>query len=288
MKSRSASLGVVITGGTAGLGLAMAREFLRAGDRVVVCSRRDSNLALALQTLEREVPGGEAHGMACDVSDPRQAAEFAAFAAGKLCVIDRWINNAGTAGRMRRPLWELDLTDIDETCRTNLSGSMMLCSEALRVMLRQPDGGAGPRYHIFNMGFTAAGLHSSPTSVPHRASKRAVAIMSELFRQELEAAGKRSVGVHELSPGLALTDLLLRDATPEQKRFFNAMAETPETVAAKLVPMIRAATGRGGTLRYQPVLFMLAKLAASLFGYRKERFFDREGEWRSGGGVLKL
>ena len=286
MKRRSTSLGVVITGGTAGLGLAMAREFLRAGDRVVICSRRESNLASALQTLGREVPGGEVHGMACDVSDARQAAEFAAFAASKLGVIDRWINNAGTAGRMRRPLWELDLTDIDETCRTNLSGSMMLCAEALRVMLRQPEGEGEPRYHLFNMGFTAAGLRSSPTSVPHRASKRAVAIMSELLQQELETAGKRSVAVHELSPGLVLTDLLLRDATPAQKRFFNAMAETPETVAAKLVPAIRAITGRGGTLRYQPVIFMLAKLTASMFGYRKERFFDSEGERRSGGGVL--
>jgi NAD(P)-dependent dehydrogenase (short-subunit alcohol dehydrogenase family) len=280
MNTSSDSLGVVITGGTAGLGLAMAREFLRAGDRVVICGRRESNLAVALQTLGMEMPGGEVHGMACDVSDSLQAAGFAAFAASKLGVIDRWINNAGTAGRMRRPLWELDLADIDETCRTNLSGSMMLCAEALRVMLRQPDGEGEPRYHLFNMGFTAAGLRSSPTSVPHRASKRAVAIMSELLRQELKAAGKRSVGVHELSPGLVLTDLLLRDATPAQKRFFNAMAETPETVAAKLVPAIRAISGRGGTLRYLPVFFMLAKLAASLFGYRKDRFFDSDGERR--------
>ena len=280
MKRSSVSLGVVITGGSAGLGLAMAREFLRAGDRVVICSRRESNLAAVLEMLGREVPGVEAQGIACDVSDSRQAAEFAAFAASKLGVIDRWINNAGTAGRMRRPLWELDIADIDETCRTNLSGSMMLSAEALRVMLRQPAGEGEPRYHLFNMGFTAAGLRSSPTSVPHRASKRAVAIMSELLRGELEAAGKRAVGIHELSPGLVLTDLLLRDATPAQKRFFNAMAETPETVAAKLVPAIRTITGRGGTLRYQPVFFMLAKLAASIFGYRKERFFDSEGEPR--------
>lgn len=268
---------MVITGGTAGLGLAMAREFLRAGDRVVICSRRESNLASALQTLEKEVPGGETHGMVCDVSDARQSAEFAAFASARLGVIDRWINNAGTAGHLRRPLWELDLDDIDETCRTNLSGSMMLSAEALRVMLRQPASEGKPVYHLFNMGFTAAGLRSSPTSVPHRASKRAVAIMSELLRQELEASGSGSVGVHELSPGLVLTDLLLRDATPAQKRFFNAMAETPETVAEKMVPAIRNVSGNGGTLRYQPVIFMLAKLAASMFGYRKERFFDSQG-----------
>lgn len=271
---------MVITGGSAGLGLAMAREFLRAGDRVVICSRRESNLKSALQMLGSDVPDRDVHGMVCDVSLPTQAADFAAFAAAKLGIIDRWINNAGTAGRKRRPLWELDLSDIDVTCRTNLSGSMMLCAEALRVMLRQPASADEPLYHLFNMGFSSAGLRSSPTSVPHRASKRAVAIMSELLRQELEAAGNRSVGIHELSPGLVLTDLLLRDATPAQKRFFNAMAETPETVAATLVPAIRAITGRGSTLRYQPVLFMLAQLAASAFGYRKERFFDSEGEPR--------
>ncbi|AAM72376.1 MAG TPA: SDR family NAD(P)-dependent oxidoreductase [Chlorobaculum sp.] len=272
------SLGVVITGGSAGLGLAMAREFLRAGDRVVICSRRESNLKSALQMLGSDVPDRNVYGMVCDVSLPAQAADFAAFAAAKLGIIDRWINNAGTAGRKRRPLWELDLSDIDETCRTNLSGSMMLCAEALRVMLRQPASADEPLYHLFNMGFSSAGLRSSPTSVPHRASKRAVAIMSKLLRQELEAAGIRSVGIHELSPGLVLTDLLLRDATPAQKRFFNAMAETSETVAATLVPAIRAITGRGSTLRYQPVLFMFAKLAASAFGYRKERFFDSEGK----------
>jgi NAD(P)-dependent dehydrogenase (short-subunit alcohol dehydrogenase family) len=255
----------------------MAREFLRAGDRVVICGRRESNLKSALQALCCDVPGGEVYGMACDVSDLQQAAAFAAFAASKLGIIERWINNAGTAGQKRRPLWELDNSDIDETCRTNLSGSMILCSEALRIMLRQPVGKEVPAYHIFNMGFSSAGLRSSPTSVPHRASKRAVAIMSELILDELETAGIRSVGIHELSPGLVLTDLLLRDSTPSQKRFFNAMAETPETVAAAMVPAIRNIRKRGGTMRYQPVILMLARLAASFFGYRRYRFFDPEG-----------
>jgi NAD(P)-dependent dehydrogenase (short-subunit alcohol dehydrogenase family) len=255
----------------------MAREFLRAGDRVVICGRRELNLKSALQLLGSDVPGGEVYGMACDISDLQQAADFAAFAASKLGIIERWINNAGTAGLMRRPLWELDSSDIDETCRTNLSGSMMLCSEALRIMLCQPSGKGDPAYHIFNMGFSTSGLRSSPTSVPHRASKRAVAIMSELILKELETAGIRSVGIHELSPGLVLTDLLLRDSTPAQKRFFNAMAELPETVAAAIVPAIRNIRKRGGTLRYQPVILMLARLAASFFGYRRYRFFGPEG-----------
>lgn len=271
------SLGVVITGATAGLGLAMALEFLRTGDRVVICGRSEARLDAALRQLRSAVPSGSVHGMVCDVSDPEQAAGFTAFAVAKLGLIHRWINNAGTAGRLRRPLSELDCADIDETCRTNLSGSMMLSAEALKAMLRQPEGDRRPLYHLFNMGFSEAGLRSSPTSVAHRASKRAVAIMSELMVEELEASGNSSIGVHELSPGLVLTDLLLRDATAAQKRFFNAMAETPETVAAALVPAIRSIEKRDGAVRYQSVFTMLIKLAASRFGYRRERFFDREG-----------
>ena len=277
-------LGVVITGGTGGLGRAMAREFLRAGDRVVICGRDAARLESASRTLRADIPDGELYAMACDVSDPEQAAAFTAFAASKIGIIDRWINNAGSAGRRRRPLWELDPSEIDETCRTNLSGSMMLCAEALKVMRSQPAGNSGPIYHIFNMGFSLAGVRSSPTSVPHRASKRAVALMSALIRNELKDARIRSIGIHELSPGLVMTGLLLRDASVGQRRFFNAVAETPETVAAGLVPAIRRIRGSGGTLRYMPVIVMLLKILASIFGYRKDRFFDRDGRRRTTSG----
>ena len=53
-------------------------------------------------------------------------------------------------------------------------------------------------------------------------------------------AGMRSIGVHNMSPGMVLTDLLLKDASPIARRFFNALAEEPETVAEALVPQIRA------------------------------------------------
>jgi chlorophyll(ide) b reductase len=274
-------LGVVVTGGSAGLGVAMARMFSLAGDRVVICGRDPNRLQSALAKLRMEAPGGEAHGMACDVSAPGEAAAFVSYAVSKLGVIDRWINNAGTAGRLKRPLWDLSPDDIDETCRTNLCGTMMLCAEVVRAMLRQPIEGTEPAYHIFNMGFSAAGVRSSPTAAPHRASKRAVALMTGFLDAELKKAGVRAIGVHELSPGLVLTDLLLKDAGIRERMLFNAIAETPETVAAALTPRIRAVRGSGGLLRYQPVVLMVAKAIASKFGYRRGRFFDDEGRLRS-------
>ncbi len=274
-------LGVVVTGGTAGLGLALARMFLIAGDRVVICGRDHDRLERALGRLRLDAPGSDVYGMPCDVSAADEAQAFVSYAVSKLGVIDRWINNAGTAGRLKRPLWELAANDVDETCRTNLCGTMMLCAEVSRAMLRQPFEGTKPSYHIFNMGFSALGMRSSPTATSHRASKRAVALTTGLLHAELKKAGVNAIGVHELSPGLVLTDLLLKDAGIRERMLFNAVAETPETVAASLAPKIRAVRGSGRLLRHQPVVLMIAKIIASKLGYRKERFFDSEGRRRS-------
>lgn len=53
------------------------------------------------------------------------------------------------------------------------------------------------------------------------------------------AAGLHSIGVHNLSPGMVLTDLLLMDASPVGRRFIKVLADEPETVAAAVVPQIR-------------------------------------------------
>ena len=65
--------------------------------------------------------------------------------------------------------------------------------------------------------------------------KASVVIIAEVC-----PVGITSIGCHNLSPGMVLTDLLLKDASPVAKRFFNALAEEPETVAAALVPQMRA------------------------------------------------
>jgi chlorophyll(ide) b reductase len=77
---------------------------------------------------------------------------------------------------------------------------------------------------------------------------------------------------------MALTELLLRDASPAARRFFNALAEEPETIAAALVPRLRAAIGSGGAVSYltpgDAVLRVLSRADQIVAG---GRFFDREG-----------
>jgi len=254
------SLGGVITGGSKGLGYALASVFLAAGDRVVICGRNQPRLEEALSSLRSSCAlGGEVHGMVCDVGKPSDAVAFAVFASARLGRIDRWINNAGTSGQFKRPLWELHADDMLETCTTNLSGSIMLCAEAVRLMERQPSS-SKPIYHIFNMGFSSAGSRLSRSAVPHKASKRGVAELTHFLARELKVAGKTSIGIHELSPGLVLTRLLLQDASESAIKLFDIIAERPEKVAAVLVPKIRSITGRNRHMRYQPLALIFFRL----------------------------
>ena len=262
-KNDDNSLGVVITGGSKGLGYALASKFLAAGDRVVICGRNSVRLEEALHALRLAVPEGEIHGIGCDVGDPTAGRLLANFAVAKLGGVDRWINNAGTSGMLKRPLWELEAGDILETCTTNLAASIMMCAEAITVMQRQPPSGK-PCYHIFNMGFSLTGAALSRSAVPHKASKRGVAELTHFLSRELKAAGVKSIGVHELSPGLVLTDLLLRDATEEASRFLKVIAEKPEKVASILVPKIRLVTARNTRLRYEPLAKMVFRILVGI------------------------
>ena len=257
------SLGVVITGGSKGLGYAFASEFLAAGDRVVICGRNSGQLEEALHALRLAVPEGEIYGIGCDVGDPSGARSLVDFAVAKLGRVDRWINNAGTAGILKRPLWELDADDILETCTTNLAGSIMMCAEAVNFMQHQPSS-ERPCYHIFNMGFSLTGVTLSRSAVPHKASKRGVAELTHFLSRELKSAGVKSIGVHELSPGLVLTELLLRDATEKASRFLKVIAEKPEKVASILVPKIRSVTARNTRLRYEPLAKMVFRILVGM------------------------
>lgn len=259
-------LGVVITGGSSGIGHALASEFLAAGDRVVICSRDRARLEKALVFLGRSCPGAQVSGMVCDVSDPSMVAEFARFASDSLGRVDRWINNAGTAGTLKRPLSGLTPEDVHETCSTNLAGTMLLCAEALRIMERQPVT-REPAYHIFNMGFSLAGARLSRSNIPHKVSKRAVALLTEFLSNELKRTGKTSIGVHEISPGLVLTPLLVRDVPQQTLRFLRKVAREPEEVAAVLVPKIRFISGCNRKVSFMPFFpFMISMLSAVLAG----------------------
>ncbi|EEH55041.1 uncharacterized protein MICPUCDRAFT_4755, partial [Micromonas pusilla CCMP1545] len=226
--------GVVITGATKGVGFAIAREFLRRGDRVCICGRAQTRVDAAVAALRHEFPGSCVSGMKCDVTDPRDVDAFGDYAASTVGVIHHWLNNAGM------PLMDLEPSEVVRVCNTNLTGAILCCQKAVRVMRRQPKGSdSAPAYHVYNFGFSRWGASFSKSTCTHKATKRGLSQLTASLSEELKEAGVHAVGIHQLSPGMVLTDLLLDGASPVARRFFNVLAEEPEVVAADLAPKIR-------------------------------------------------
>eukprot|EP00667_Euglena_gracilis_P016747 EG_transcript_17543 len=285
----STSKGVVITGGTKGLGFALARHFLRHGDRVVICGRDADRLARAVASLQAD---GAVHGLCCDVARPEEVERLADFARRALGAVDIFVNNAGRASAARRPLWQLPAEDVAETCNVNVLGSMLCCRAAIQLFLSQletlPEPPRQPRYHLFNFGFSPLGAGLSASTVPHKSTKRGVAELTRFLAAELRTAGLHTaIGVHECSPGLVLTDLLLKPDTPVPlRRFFNTIAEEPMVVAEFLVPRMRDVRSASTEVRFLQFTDAFGKvvggLPAILWG---GRHFDREGR-RVGDGTF--
>ncbi|ASQ91666.1 short-chain dehydrogenase [Prosthecochloris sp. GSB1] len=274
MKQGNKSLGIVVTGGSKGLGYALAREFLEHGDRVVICARDRDGVEQAVASLRADVRSAEVYGIAFDVRTKDDLAHFKSFVFSRLGQVDRWINNAGTAGRRKAPLWEIDPDDMMETTATNLFGSMLLSKTAVEIMSRQPCEEL-PRYHIFNMGFSDFGARFSRSNIPHKASKLGVAALSRFLEKELSENGQKSIGVHELSPGLVKTGLLMRDTREETAAFLDLAADDPKKVAAVLAQKIRAAHGTASRIRYRSVPSMVAHMLARLVWRKASKIKER-------------
>ncbi|XP_051179216.1 chlorophyll(ide) b reductase NOL, chloroplastic [Lolium perenne] len=227
---------VIITGSTKGIGYALARKFLNAGDNVVICSRSAERVESATSDLKKEF--GEQHvwGTVCDVREGKDVKALVDFARDKLGYIDIWINNAGSNAYSFKPLVETSDEALIEVITTNTLGLMLCCREAINMMWSQPRGG-----HIFNIDGAGSDGRPTPRFAAYGATKRSVVHLTKSLQAELQMNEVNNVVVHNLSPGMVTTELLMSGATTKQAKFFiNILAEPPEVVADYLVPNIRA------------------------------------------------
>eukprot|EP00877_Chromochloris_zofingiensis_P005359 jgi/Chrzof1/14824/Cz09g17200.t1_NOL[v5.2] len=278
----TAPYSVVITGSTKGVGYALAEEFLKSGDRVVLCSRNGDQVEAAVSTLAKQYGAKQVKGMACNVSRAEQVRALAEYARRELGSIDFWINNAGTNAYKYGPLLESDDDDLVSIVETNVLGVMLCCKEAIRVMKDQPAGG-----HLFNMDGAGADGSATPRFAAYGATKRSLAQLGKSLEAELKMQKIGNVGIHNLSPGMVTTNLLMSGAnTPTAKFFVNCLAEEPNTVASYLVPRIRKvpeqATTLTGGMNSQYIQYLTKPkaygqiLGRLLTGARKNRFVHED------------
>ncbi|MBV9762570.1 MAG: SDR family oxidoreductase [Acidobacteriaceae bacterium] len=120
----------IVTGGSKGIGLEVARALLGEGVSVVICARDSHQVDRAVNELSGKAGRARIAGKATDVSDVAAVAELFRYADGELGGLDILVNNAGF-GRFRATA-ELSVEEWNQVIATNLSGAFYCSREALQ------------------------------------------------------------------------------------------------------------------------------------------------------------
>ncbi|HKG46799.1 MAG TPA: SDR family oxidoreductase [Pyrinomonadaceae bacterium] len=174
----------VVTGGTKGIGRAIAESLVTAGARVAMTARNQDEITEAVAQLNAIGPG-TATGHVCDVRDYNQVKSVFANLGG----VDILINNAGIG--IFAPVESTSVEDFRAVLETNVFGVFYCCHEAIPLM-KQRGGG-----YIINIS-SLAGTNAHPNMAAYNASKFGLNGFSEALMQEVRHDG---IKVSYVMPG---------------------------------------------------------------------------------------
>ncbi len=247
---------VLITGGSRGLGLAMAEEFARHGVRLVICARDERELERADAILSET--GAEVMALRCDLTDRRQVPGMVQQVMTNFGHIDILVNNAGiiSAG----PLQTLSIEDF-EMAMDNIYWTTF--NTTMAVLPQMMERKSGRIVNISSIG----GLVSVPHLLTYASAKFAVIGFSEGLRAEL---AKEGIKVTTVAPGLMRTGshintIMKGDKHQMEYTWFTLMDTLPVTSisARRAARQIVNATRRG---KAELVISLQAQILARFHG----------------------
>lgn len=189
------SRNVIVTGATAGIGLAVAREFLERGHNVFICGRNADRLASALASLTDDFGNERVDGSTCDVRSLVSAEEMVVRAGARFGRIDTLINNAGVA--FVTPFEDVTPDQWHSIIDTNLTG-VFNCCRAVLPWLK-----AVGSSDIVNLG-SRSGRYSFRGGTGYNTSKFGLQGFTEALFLDLHQYGIR---VSLVAPGTVATGL---------------------------------------------------------------------------------
>ena len=183
----------IVTGGSRGIGGAIAALLAEHGAAVVVSARDAARLQRAVQELEER--GASVHGVAGDVGRREDADRLVEAAKARYGRLDLLVNNAGVTRdglliRMKDDDW-------DRVMDTNLRGAFLMTRAAAKLMVRQRSG------RIINIASTA-GAMGNPGQANYSAAKAGLIGLTKSTARELAHWG---ILVNAVAPGLIETDM---------------------------------------------------------------------------------
>ena len=165
----------IVTGGTRGIGRAIAEALLAEGMNVCVCARRAEDLEQAVGEMSERAEG-RVTGAVCDVRDLEEVRALFAHAVAEFGGVDVLVNNAGVG--LRATVEETSPEQFRAVIETNLFGVYYCCREAIPEMKRRGGG------YIINIS-SLAGANPHPGMATYNASKFGLNGFSEALMQEV-------------------------------------------------------------------------------------------------------
>jgi NAD(P)-dependent dehydrogenase (short-subunit alcohol dehydrogenase family) len=235
---------VLVTGGSGGIGQAMAREFSRQRCRVAIAARRQETLSACAEEIARH--GGEVLAIACDVTERQQVKNLGAEIFARWGAVQILVNNAGIARaasftEMADALW-------DETLATNLTGAYNCCKVFLPEMLRAKWG------RIINIGSTTAKVGYRYVTA-YTASKHGLLGLTRSLALETTRQG---VTVNMICPGYVDDERTRENA--------STMAEKSGKNVEEILKMFAASAPQNRLIEPQEVASLAALIASEKLG----------------------
>ncbi len=220
----------IVTGGTRGIGLAIARGFLEAGASVTICGRKQEGVDAAMRELGEDA--SRALGVAAHVGKQEDIERPIAETESRFGVVNVLVNNAGTNPYFG-PIIESEDRAWDKTMEVNLRGPYVLSRTLARKMVER-GGSGGSIVNIASIG----GLQASANQGIYSVTKAGLIMLTKVMARELGAHGVR---VNCICPGVIktrLSQVMWSDPEREQQyaqmKALGRLGEPDEVVGAAI------------------------------------------------------
>jgi len=215
------NIAAIVTGGTKGIGFAIAETLTKAGASVFICGRNKSELRKAVAELSAH---GQIAGEVCDVRSEDQVRQMLDEAVRVFGGIDILVNNAGM-GVFGKTVEEMSGDEFRQTLETNLFGVFYACHHAIPLMKKRGGG------YIINIS-SLAGQNAHPRMAAYNASKFGLNGFSEALMQEVR---HDNIKVSYICPGSVNT--YFGGDSPTDEKAWQLQSEDIAQVVIDLLAM---------------------------------------------------